>query len=484
METSEAKKSKKSTSPKEVIEMAKEAGVQIVDYKFMDLPGTLQHISYHIDTLKESVFENGIGFDGSSIRGFQAINESDMLLMPDPETAIVDPCCKTPTLSMFCNIEDPIERKPYSRDSRYVAQKAEKFLIKSGIATQCFFGPEAEFFVFDGIRFDQNQHSAYYYIDSAEGAWNSGRDEKPNLGYKPRYKEGYFPCPPTDSLMEFRSQALLRMREMGLDMEIHHHEVATAGQCEMGVGIKTLTKAADQITLYKYVLKNVAREHFKVVTFMPKPIFQDNGNGMHCHQSIWKDGVPLMFDKKMTYANFSQIGLWYIGGLLKHAPALLAITSPTTNSYRRLVPGFEAPVNLCYSARNRSAVCRIPTYSNEPKAKRVEFRAPDATCNPYLAFAAMLMAGLDGIINKIDPGEPADFDLFEASPEELAKIKTVPDSLGGALTALEKDHDFLLRGDVFTKDLIETYIEYKKKKEIDFVRLRPHPAEFQLYFDA
>ena len=484
METSEAKKSKKSTSPKEVIEMAKEAGVQIVDYKFMDLPGTLQHISYHIDTLKESVFENGIGFDGSSIRGFQAINESDMLLMPDPETAIVDPCCKTPTLSMFCNIEDPIERKPYSRDSRYVAQKAEKFLIKSGIATQCFFGPEAEFFVFDGIRFDQNQHSAYYYIDSAEGAWNSGRDEKPNLGYKPRYKEGYFPCPPTDSLMEFRSQALLRMREMGLDMEIHHHEVATAGQCEMGVGIKTLTKAADQITLYKYVLKNVAREHFKVVTFMPKPIFQDNGNGMHCHQSIWKDGVPLMFDKKMTYANFSQIGLWYIGGLLKHAPALLAITSPTTNSYRRLVPGFEAPVNLCYSARNRSAVCRIPAYSNEPKAKRVEFRAPDATCNPYLAFAAMLMAGLDGIINKIDPGEPADFDLFEASPEELAKIKTVPDSLGGALTALEKDHDFLLRGDVFTKDLIETYIEYKKKKEIDFVRLRPHPAEFQLYFDA
>jgi glutamine synthetase len=484
MDTLEAKKTKKGMTPKDVVEMAKESGAQIIDYKFMDMPGTLQHISYHVDTFKEKVFEDGIGFDGSSIRGFQAINESDMLLMPDPETAIIDPCCKTPTLSMFCNIEDPINRKPYPRDPRYVAQKAEKHLIQSGIATQCFFGPEAEFFVFDGIRFDQNQHSAYYYIDSAEGNWNSGRDEKPNLGYKPRYKEGYFPCPPTDSLMEFRTQALLRMREMGLDMEIHHHEVATAGQCEMGVGVRTLTKAADQITLYKYVLKNVAREHFKVITFMPKPIFQDNGNGMHCHQSIWKDGVPLMFDKKMKYANFSQIGLWYIGGLLKHAPALLALTSPTTNSYKRLVPGYEAPVNLCYSARNRSAVCRIPTYSNEPKAKRVEFRVPDATCNPYLAFAAMLMAGLVGIQNKIDPGEPADFDLFEASKEELARIKTVPDSLSGALDALEKDHAFLLKGDVFTQDLLDTYVEYKRKKEVDYVRLRPCPAEFQLYFDA
>lgn len=484
METLEAKKTKKSVSPKDVIEMAKEAGVQVIDYKFMDLPGTLQHISYHVDTLKESVFENGIGFDGSSIRGFKAINESDMLLMPDPETAVIDPCCKTPTLSMFCDIQDPITRKPFSRDPRFIAKKAEKFLVQSGIATQCFFGPEAEFFVFDGVRFDQNQHSGYYFIDSAEGAWNSGRDEKPNLGYKVRYKEGYFPCPPTDSLQEFRTQAMLRMREMGLDIEIHHHEVATAGQCEMGVGVKTLTKAADQITLYKYVLKNVAREHFKVITFMPKPIFQDNGNGMHCHQSIWKDGVPLMFDKKGEYANLSQQALWYIGGLLKHAPALLAITSPTTNSYRRLVPGYEAPVNLVYSARNRSAICRIPTYSNEPKAKRVEFRAPDATCNPYLAFSAMLMAGLDGIINKIDPGEPADFDLFEASEEELAKVKTVPDSLQGAIAALEKDHDFLLRGDVFTKDLLDAYITYKKKKEIDYVRLRPHPAEFQLYFDA
>src|SRR5581483_11564270 len=484
METLEAKKPRKSRSGKEVIDMAKELGVQVIDYKFMDLPGTLQHISYHVDTLKESVFEDGIGFDGSSIRGFKAINESDMLLVPDPETAVIDPCCKTPTLSMFCNIMDPISRKPYARDPRGVARRAEEFLIKSGIATQSFFGPEAEFFVFDGVRFDQNQHSAYYYIDSAEGQWNSGREEKPNLGYKVRYKEGYFPCPPTDSLQEFRTQAMLRMREMGLEIEIHHHEVATAGQCEMGVGVKTLTKAADQITLYKYVLKNVAREHFKVVTFMPKPVFQDNGNGMHCHQSIWKDGVPLMFDKKASYANFSQLGLYYIGGLLKHAPALLAITSPTTNSYKRLVPGYEAPVNLVYSARNRSAICRIPTYSDAPKAKRVEFRAPDATCNPYLAFAAMMMAGIDGIINKIDPGEPADFDLFEASAEELAKVKTVPDSLQGAIAALEKDHDFLLRGDVFTQDLLDTYITYKKKKEIDFVRLRPHPAEFQLYFDA
>jgi glutamine synthetase len=484
METLQSHHTKQPKSGKDVIEMIKENGIQVVDYKFMDLPGTLQHLSYHADTLTEKVFESGIGFDGSSIRGFQAINESDMLLMPDPETAVIDPCCKTPTLSMFCNIKDPITKKPYSRDARYVAQKAEKFLIESGIATQSFFGPEAEFFVFDGIRFDQNQHSAYYYIDSAEGVWNSGREEKPNLGYKPRYKEGYFPCPPTDSLQEFRSQAMLRMREMGVVIELHHHEVATAGQGEMGVGVKTLTKAADQITLYKYVLKNIAREHFKVVTFMPKPVFQDNGNGMHCHQSLWKDGAPLFFDEKMSYAHFSQLGLWYIGGLLKHASALLAITSPTTNSYRRLVPGFEAPVNLCYSARNRSAVCRIPTYFDEPKAKRVEFRAPDATCNPYLAFAAMMMAGMDGILNKINPGEPTDFDLFEASPEKLAKIRTVPDSLGGALDALEADHDFLLKGGVFTDDLLDTYISYKRKKEIDYVRLRPHPAEFQLYFDA
>src|SRR6266700_99785 len=415
-------------TPADVIRKATDAGVQVVDLRFTDLPGTWQHFSTPLKELTDDLFKEGIGFDGSSIRGFQAINESDMLLFPDAETAVIDPCAKTPTLSMFCNIKDPIERKAYSRDSRYVAQKAEQHLIKTGIATQSFFGPEAEFFIFDGIRFDQNQHSAYYYVDSSEGIWNSGRDEKPNLGYKPRYKEGYFPCPPTDSLMEFRTQALLRMREMGLDMEIHHHEVATAGQCEMGVGVRTLTKAADQITLYKYVLKNVAREHFKVCTFMPKPLFQDNGNGMHCHQSIWKDGVPLMFDKNMSYANFSQIGLWYIGGLLKHAPALLAITSPTTNSYRRLVPGYEAPVNLVYSARNRSAVCRIPTYSNEPKAKRVEFRAPDATCNPYLAFAAMLMAGLDGIRNRIEPPEPLDKDLYELEGAEKARIASVPGS--------------------------------------------------------
>jgi glutamine synthetase len=484
MNAFETKKSRKGRSAKEVIAMAKELGVQIVDYKFMDLPGTLQHISYHIDMLKESVFTEGIGFDGSSIRGFKAINESDMLLVPDPDTAVIDPCCKTPTLSMFCEITDPMTREPYGRDPRGVAKRAEAFLAHSGIATHSFFGPEAEFFVFDGVRFDQNQHSAFYYIDSGEGAWNSGRDEKPNLAYKVRYKEGYFPCPPTDTLQEFRTQAMLRMREMGLEVEIHHHEVATAGQCEMGVGVKTLTKAADQIALYKYVLKNVAREHFKVVTFMPKPIFQDNGNGMHCHQSLWKGNEALFYDKNADYAHLSQLALWYIGGLLKHAPALLAITSPTTNSYRRLVPGYEAPVNLVYSARNRSAICRIPTYSDAPKAKRVEFRAPDATCNPYLAFSAMMMAGLDGILNKIDPGAPADFDLFEATAEQLAEIKTVPDSLQGAIEALEKDHEFLLRGGVFTEDLLKTYITFKKKKEIDYVRLRPHPAEFQLYFDA
>src|SRR5882672_9578238 len=412
METLDAKKTKKGMTPKDVIEFVKESGVQVIDYKFVDMPGTLQHLSYHADTLSEDKFENGIGFDGSSIRGFQAIDESDMLLFPDPETAVIDPCAKTPTLSMFCNIKDPIERKPYSRDPRYVAQKAEEHLIKSGIATQCFFGPEAEFFVFDGIRFDQNQHSAYYYIDSSEGAWNSGRDEKPNLGYKPRYKEGYFPCPPTDSLQEFRNQAMLRMREMGVTIELHHHEVATAGQGEMGVGVKTLTKAADQITLYKYVLKNVAREHFKVCTFMPKPVFQDNGNGMHCHQSIWKDGVPLFYDKK-GYALTSQMCRWYIGGLLKHAPALLAFCAPTTNSYKRLVPGYEAPVNLAMSQRNRSAAARIPMYSASPNSKRVEFRCPDPSANAYLAFAAMLMAGLDGIENKTDPGDPLDRNIYD-----------------------------------------------------------------------
>jgi glutamine synthetase len=475
---------KRCASPKDVVEAAKAAGVQVIDYKFMDMPGTLNHISYHVDTLKESTFDEGIAFDGSSIRGFQAIQESDMLLFPDPETAVIDPCCKTATLSMFCGIRDTIERKPYARDPRHVARKAEAFLVESRIATQCFFGPEAEFFVFDDVRFDQNQHSGYYFIDSAEGAWNSGRDEKPNLGYKPRYKEGYIPCPPTDSLREFRTQAMLRMREMGITIEFHHHEVATAGQGEMGVGVEALTKAADQITLYKYVLKNVAREYSKVVTFMPKPIFQDNGSGMHCHQSLWKDGVPLFHDEKGSYAHLSDMALWYIGGLLEHAPALLAITSPTTNSYRRLVPGYEAPVNLVYSARNRSAVCRIPTYSDSPKAKRVEFRAPDATCNPYLAFAAMMMAGIDGIMKKISPGDPADFNVFEASPEQLSKIRTVPDSLPGALDALEKDHDFLLRGDVFTRDLLEAYVTYKRKREVDYVRVRPHPAEFQLYFDA
>jgi glutamine synthetase len=472
------------TSPRDVIDLAKKTGARIVDYKFMDLPGSLQHISYHVDTLSESTFEEGIPFDGSSIRGFQAIHESDMLLFPEPGTAVLDPCCETPTLSLLCNVKDTVKRELYSRDPRYVAQKAEAFLIESGIATRCLFGPEAEFFVFDDVRFDQNQHSGYYFVDSVEGAWNSGREEHPNLGYKPRYKGGYIPCPPTDSLREFRTQAMLRMRQMGIRIDFHHHEVSTAGQGEMGVGVKSLTRAADQITLYKYVLKNVAREYSKVVTFMPKPIFQDNGNGMHCHQSLWNDEEPLFYDEKGSYAQLSQLALWYIGGLLAHAPALLALTSPTTNSYRRLVPGYEAPVNLVYSARNRSAICRIPTYSNVPSAKRVEFRAPDATCNSYLAFAAMMMAGVDGIVRQLDPGEPADFNVFEASPEALSKIRTVPDSLQGALDALESDLDFLLRGDVFTRDLLEAYVSYKRKKEVDYVRVRPHPAEFQLYFDA
>ncbi|NTU63954.1 MAG: type I glutamate--ammonia ligase, partial [Chloroflexi bacterium] len=425
------------------------------------------------------IFAEGLGFDGSSIRGFQHIHESDMLLMPDPSTVVVDPICKIPTLSLICDVVDPITHVPYSRDPRNIAKKAEAYLKTTGVADQSYWGPEAEFFIFDSVRFDQNQYSGYYFIDSEEGIWNSGR-EGANLGHRPRWKEGYFPVAPADQLQDFRSEVILRLMAAGVPVEVHHHEVATAGQCEIDMRFSTLVSMADHLLMYKYVIKNVAREYGKTATFMPKPLFGDNGSGMHVHQSLWKGGKTLMADPK-GYAGLSQLAKWYIGGLLKHAPALLAITSPSVNSYHRLVPGYEAPVNLAYSSRNRSAAVRIPMYSGSPKAKRLEFRCPDPTCNPYLAFSAMLLAGLDGITNKIDPGEPADYDIFE---HKDSKIKQVPGSLPEALKALEADHKFLLAGDVFTQDVIDTWIEYKITREVDPIRLRPHPYEFYLYYDA
>lgn len=467
----------------EVLQLCRSRNIKIVDVKFVDLPGMWQHFSIPVGELTAELFDEGIGFDGSSIRGFQAINESDMLLFPDPSTAIVDPACAIPTLSLICDIKDPITGKNYDRDPRNVAHKAEAYLKSTGIADTCYIGPEAEFFLFDSLRFDYNQHSGYFYVDSDEGIWNSGQNGTgKNLGYRPRYKEGYFPVPPSDSLQDLRSEIVLKMIEAGIQIEVHHHEVATAGQNEIDMRFQSLTKMADQLLLYKYIIRNVARAHGKVASFMPKPLFQDNGSGMHVHQSLWKNGATLMYDKN-GYALLSQTSLHYIGGLLKHSPALLAFCAPTTNSYRRLVPGYEAPVNLVYSQRNRSAAVRIPTYSPSPKARRLEYRCPDPSANPYLAFSALLMAGLDGIQNKIDPGKPCDFDLYELSPKELAKIRTVPGSLEESLNALEKDHDFLTKGGVFSEGLIETWIEYKRKKEVDPVRLRPHPYEFYLYND-
>jgi len=468
-------------TPKEVIEFAKNKGAKILDLRFMDFPGLWQHLSVPIAELSEGLFADGHGFDGSSIRGWQVINASDMLIIPDPNTAQIDPFLKDPTLVMICDIADPITRESYSRDPRNIAKKAEAFLKSSGIADVAYFGPEAEFFIFDDIRFDSTENSCYYFVDSAEGQWNTGRVEGPNLGYKPRYKEGYFPVPPMDSQQDIRSEMVLLMEEVGIYVETHHHEVATAGQAEIDMRFDSLVNMADKLQWYKYIIKQVARRHNKTVTFMPKPLFNDNGSGMHTHQSLWKGGAPLFAGD--GYAGVSQTCLHYIGGILKHAPALCAFVAPTTNSYKRLVPGFEAPVNLAYSSRNRSAAVRIPMYSPSPKAKRIEVRFPDPACNAYLAFAAMLMAGLDGIENRIDPGEPLDKDIYSLSPAELSKVPSVPGSLDGALNALESDHEFLTKGDVFTPDVIETWLEYKRGKEIDAVRLRPHPYEFKLYFD-
>ena len=469
-------------TPSEVVALAKEKNIKIVDLKFMDLPGMWQHFSLMVDELSEDLFEEGIGFDGSSIRGFQAINESDMLLFPDPATALVDPVCQIPTLSITCNIKDPITLENYTRDVRYIAQKAEAYLQSTGIADISYWGPEAEFYLLNDIRYGQNQYSGFYYVDSVEGSWNSGREENPNLGYKPRYKEGYFPVPPSDTLQDIRSEICLKLIESGIDVEVHHHEVGTAGQGEIDIRYDTLTSTGDSIALYKYIIKNVARSHNLVATFMPKPLFQDNGSGMHVHTSLWKDGKNVFYDPQ-GYSLLSETALYYIGGLLKHARSLCAIIAPTTNSYKRLVPGYEAPVNIAYSQRNRSACVRIPVYSKSEKSKRVEFRTPDPSCNPYLAFSALLMAGLDGIQNRIHPGDPLDKDLYDLEPEELDDIKSTPVSLGDALDALDDDHEYLLKGDVFTEDVLDVWINYKRENEVDAINIRPHPYEFFLYHD-
>jgi glutamine synthetase len=469
-------------TPKQVLEFAKNKKIEMVDLKFMDFVGTWQHFAVPIYELQEDNFEDGFGFDGSSIRGWQPIHASDMLVIPDPDTAIPDPFISRPTLSLICNIVDPITKEAYTRDPRNIARKAEAFMKSIGVADAAYFGPEAEFFVFDDIRFATASNYGYFYIDSEEGTWNTGREERPNLGYKPRHKEGYFPVLPTDSLHDVRDEMVRVMESIGLKIEAQHHEVATAGQGEIDLRFDTLLKCADALQWYKYIVKNVARKFGKTVTFMPKPLFEDNGSGMHTHQSLWKGGKPLFAGEE--YGGLSKMALHYIGGILKHASAICAFSNPTTNSYKRLVPGFEAPVNLAYSSRNRSAAVRIPMYSPSPKAKRIEFRTPDPSCNGYLAFGAMLMAGLDGIQNKIHPGEPLDKDIYALSPEELAGVPTTPGSLEESLKALESDHDFLLKGDVFTADVIEKWIEYKMDAEVNPTKMRPHPHEFFLYFDC
>jgi glutamine synthetase len=468
-------------TPKEVLEMAKENGTKVVDLRFMDFPGLWQHFTVPVSELEESSFEDGFGFDGSSIRGWQPIHASDMLVVPDATTAKMDPFYEAPTLVLICNIVDPVTREAYSRDPRNIAQKADAYLKSSGIGDVAYFGPEAEFFIFDDIRFESTRFSAFYEIDSVEGNWNTGRDEGPNLGYKPRHKEGYFPVPPMDKFQDLRTEMVLTLENLGIETEAQHHEVATAGQAEIDMHFKPLLQMSDQLMWFKYVLKNVAYRHNHTLTFMPKPLFEDNGTGMHTHISIWKENQPLFAGDK--YAGISQEALFGIGGILKHCRALTAFTNPTTNSYKRLVPGFEAPVNLAYSSRNRSAAVRIPMYSTSPKAKRIEFRTPDPSCNGYLAFSAMLMAVIDGIQNKIDPGDPLDKDIYNLPPEELAEIPSAPGSLSEAIEALKADQEFLLKGDVFTQDAIDMWVDYKTENEINDIKLRPHPHEFYLYYD-
>jgi glutamine synthetase len=465
----------------DVLKAIKDGNIKMVDLRFTDLPGVWQHFSVPPSAVDADALAEGIGFDGSSIRGFQEIQESDMLVVPDPATAFLDPFSTVPTLTLICNVKDPVTGQPYSRDARHIAQKAETYLRTTRVGDAVYFGPEAEFFVFNGVRYGEGINYTMYEIDSKEGTWNTGAAEGPNLGHKPRQKEGYFPVPPVDSMQDLRSEMVLTMEALGIQIEAHHHEVATAGQAEIDMRFTTLTRMADNLMMYKYVVKNVARKHGMTATFMPKPLFEDNASGMHVHQSIWKERTNLFHGNQ--YAELSELGRHYIGGLLKHAWALCALCAPTTNSYRRLVPGYEAPINLVYSQRNRSACCRIPMYSSNPRAKRVEFRSPDPSCNGYLAFSAMLMAGLDGITNRIDPGKPIDKNLYDLPPAEAKEVKSTPGSLDQALDALEADHAFLLRGDVFTKDVIETWLTYKRDKEVDAIRLRPHPHEFHLYYD-
>ena len=474
-------------TPADVIKLAQDEGIEIIDLKFTDLPGTLHHVGIPPNELTEDLFAEGTGFDGSSIRGFQTIDESDMLLVPDASTAVVDPVYKIKTLSLLCDIRDPLTGSSYTRDPRNVAHKAEAHLKSTGIGDTSYWGPEAEFFIFDSASFHQDANSSHHSVDSDEGIWNSGNEfmldgKTRSNGFRPRHKGGYFPVPPVDTLSDIRSEMVLEMQKFGMKIEKQHHEVATAGQGEIDIVYDTLVKTADNIMIYKYLVKNVAARHGKIATFMPKPLFEDNGTGMHTHQSIWNGDTNIFYGD--GYAHMSDTMKYYTGGLLRHAAAILAFAAPTTNSYRRLVPGYEAPVNLAYSSRNRSACCRIPAYFDTPPSKRIEFRCPDPTANPYLAFAAMLLAGLDGIQNQIDPGDPMDVDLYDLSPEEAANVKQVPGSLEESLDALEDDHDFLLAGDVFTSDLIETWLDYKRSEEVDAIRLRPHPYEFFLYFDA
>src|SRR5437762_4032971 len=469
------------STPKSVIELAKKTGAKMVDIKFVDTFGTWQHFTCPIRELTEEIFSEGLGFDGSSIRGWKSIEASDMLAMPDPDTAFIDPFCLIPTLSLTCTIAETGTKEAYTRDPRGIAQRAEKYLNSTGVADSAVFGPEAEFFIFDNVQFDSRSNGTFYSVDSEEAIWNTGREEMPNLGNKIRHKEGYFPVGPADTQQDIRTEMCLVMEELGVRIERQHHEVATAGQAEIDYRFDTLVKAADAMMGDKYVVKNVAKKHGKTATFMPKPLFGDNGSGMHTHQSLWKKNKPLFAGNE--YAGLSNLALHYIGGLLKHAKALCALCSPTTNSYKRLVPGYEAPVNLAYSARNRSAAIRIPTFSESPKAKRIEYRPPDPSANPYLCYTALLMAGLDGVLNKIDPGEPIDKNMYELGPEELAKVPQVPGSLSEALDHIEKDHQFLLKGDVFTRDFLEMWISHKRK-ECDSLRLRPNPYEFFLYYDA
>lgn len=473
-------------TPGDVVNLVEAEEVSFIDFRFCDLPGLMQHVTFPVEVFSEELFEEGFGFDGSSIRGFQEIQESDMLLVPDSTTAAIDPFRQHKTLILNCFVKDPLTGESYSRDPRYIAQKAQDYMRSTGIADTAYFGPEPEFFIFDNVQFGQGGNWALYRVDSVEGVWNSAsereRDGGPNLGYKPRVKGGYFPVSPMDHFHDLRSEMAINLQKVGIPVELHHHEVASGGQGEIGMRFDTLLAMADKLMMFKYVLKNTAWQAGKSLTFMPKPIFEDNGSGMHTHQSLWKGGEPLFFDET-GYAGLSDIARWYIGGLLQHAPAVLGFAAPTTNSYKRLVPGYEAPVNLVYSQRNRSASVRIPMAGKSPKTKRLEFRCPDASSNPYLAFAAMLLAGLDGIQNRIEPPDPVDKDLYDLPPAELAKVPQVPDSLDGALRALETDQDFLLAGGVFTADLIETWITYKRTNEIDAIRLRPHPWEFSMYYD-